>query len=126
MKRCVCSGGRDFEPTREDESAFRKAMTDNEITVVVHGGARGADKFFDRLARDMGITVVEMRPDYNEEGVSKKQAPLLRNTRMVDYTYPGFCYSVPGGNGTADLVKKAASKGLCFLSKGSQMEMFGA
>lgn len=47
---------------------------------VVSGGARGVDTQAAMLARERGLAVVELRPDYDAHGT---MAPLVRNREIA-------------------------------------------
>ena len=51
-------------------------------SVIVHGGAAGADKIAGQEAQKLGLLVEVHKPDY--ERWSKKYAPLQRNERMAE------------------------------------------
>jgi hypothetical protein len=50
-------------------------------TVVVHGGAKGADRIAHQEAQKLGLLVEVHEPDY--ETYSAKRAPLIRNEAMA-------------------------------------------
>ncbi len=54
---------------------------DLEITEMIHGGAKGADQFADRWAKDRLISVKVFRPNYDMYG---NRAPLVRNDVMIE------------------------------------------
>jgi hypothetical protein len=57
-----------------------KALDGMRPELVIHGGARGADKFADMWARKRDIKIVTCLPDYEQY---QKRAPLVRNDTMV-------------------------------------------
>jgi len=59
---------------------MRQAYSDSEVGIV-SGGADGADKIGARLAREMGLEVTIMLPNYRQFG---RSAPLQRNKKIVD------------------------------------------
>lgn len=48
--------------------------------VVIHGGARGADRIADGVARSLGFTVMEFKPDWSRG----RHAGFDRNLAMLD------------------------------------------
>ncbi len=50
-------------------------------TVIVHGGARGADRMADKAAKELGFPVVEIPADCKSLG---RSAGLQRNLQMLD------------------------------------------
>ena len=51
------------------------------VTLLLHGGAKGADTLAHRYAEEMGIEVEVILPDYKSH--HGKQAPLKRNEELV-------------------------------------------
>lgn len=51
-------------------------------TVIISGGAMGADFLARRYAAEYGLEMVEHRPDYDTHG--GKVAPLIRNERIAE------------------------------------------
>lgn len=70
-------------------------------TQIVSGGARGIDTLAEEAARQLGIPLLCLRPDYNRYG---RQAPLRRNDEILgncdyvlafwDYCSRGTCYTI--------------------------------
>lgn len=102
MRVIVC-GGRDFA----DQDAAYKALdaihNERAITVVVHGGARGADALAASWAASRGIAVEEVKADWKRHG---RGAGPKRNQQMAE-AGADLCVAFPGGSGTADMVRRA-------------------
>lgn len=58
---------------------LRKNVSD-DVTVILTGGARGADGLARRLAEERQIPLEEILPDYKIFG---KMAPIVRNREIV-------------------------------------------
>lgn len=73
-------------------------------TAVVHGGASGADMLADGWARARGIPVVRVDAlwDFYEDA-----AGGIRNGWMLDLVKVHLVVAFPGGDGTADMVRRA-------------------
>lgn len=83
---------------------------DIEITSIISGGARGADKLAIKYAKENDISFVEYKADWKAYGQS---AGPIRNTLMLsDNSDLELVIAFPGGNGTADMIRKAKKKGL--------------
>lgn len=99
----VC-GGRKFY----DKVLFRYTMglihTETPITLIIHGGAIGADMLANYWAKAMGIPVKEYPADWN---TYRRSAGPIRNSQMLKEGKPDLVVAFPGGKGTADMVKKA-------------------
>ena len=82
-------------------------------TVVVHGGARGADTLAAEAARTIGATVKKYRADWNEYG---RAAGPIRNQQMIDDEHTteepidmcvAFHDRIKTSRGTKDMVRRA-------------------
>lgn len=119
----IC-GGREFRDAAwmTDHIAYvrdRDAQQGDE-TVVVTGGARGADKLAESVAHELGLKVISIPAEWDRYG---KSAGYKRNQRMARYlverTKAGQRASVvafPGGKGTAHMRDIAKSFGLGVFS----------
>lgn len=103
MRVLVC-GGRDFTNRvwLERELALQHAF--KPITLLIHGGARGADSLAGHWARTEGIPELRFEADWKKLG---KAAGPVRNQLMIDEGKPDMVMAFPGGRGTADMVKRA-------------------
>lgn len=85
-----------------------------EVTII-HGGADGADEFANTWAfctRSPHLVFPIPKEDWDRVG---SIAGALRNTKMLAEGKPDIGISLPGGNGTADMVKKMKAAGLRVL-----------
>lgn len=99
MKLLVC-GGREFN----DFEKFKNAMRQLPFipTMIINGDARGADSLATTWAKMNGIhyaIVPALWDNYHNS------AGPLRNSAML-ILKPDYCVALPGGTGTADMVKK--------------------
>lgn len=78
---------------------------------LIEGGAGGADTCFKSAGTMLGLTVRTVRPDYVRH--HKKQAPLIRNTRMADM-FPDLAIGALVGrtNGSMDMLGKLVDRGV--------------
>jgi hypothetical protein len=107
MKLLVC-GGRTFTDKRWLESVLNKISAVKDIDLLIHGGARGADKLAGEWAFAIGVRVKECRADWSKFG---KAAGPMRNSEMLKLK-PDLVVAFPGGKGTADMVRKAKAAGV--------------
>lgn len=80
--------------------------------VVIHGGADGADKIADRVARRLGIRVVVEEADWDQYG---KAAGPIRNQKMLDDHNPDVVYAFRAhgkSNGTDHMVAISRKAGI--------------
>lgn len=76
----------------------------SEFTEFVSGGAKGTDTHAVRLAEELGIPIKVFLPEYDKYG---KNAPLIRNTQIVDYADQVVAFIDDQSRGTWDIVNKA-------------------
>lgn len=108
MKVLVC-GDRNW--TRE--VSIRKRLSKlPEDTVIIDGGARGADTLARVVAESLGLKVIEFPADWDRHG---KAAGPIRNRQMLDEK-PGlviaFHPDLSKSKGTADTVSEAKRRGI--------------
>jgi hypothetical protein len=81
-------------------------------TVVIHGDARGADRLAGEIANAAGIPVESYPADWVKHG---RAAGPIRNQLMLDVAKPDVVLAMPGGNGTADMVRRAKAAGVAVV-----------
>lgn len=109
MRVLVC-GGRDFT----DESAVINWLLRFEeecgpFSRVIHGGARGADSLAGQWADLERIPQTVFKANWKKHG---KAAGPIRNQQMLDEGKPDMVIALPGGRGTADMVRRAEASGV--------------
>ncbi|UIW10576.1 DNA recombination-mediator protein A [Aeromonas phage BUCT695] len=72
------------------------------ITEIVSGGARGADKFGEQVAKNLSKPVKQFIPDW--DGLGKK-AGILRNIEMGDYADQAVVIWDGESRGSAQMIK---------------------
>jgi hypothetical protein len=109
MRVLVC-GGRDFKDRSMVYRGMDSLVRDNTpISVVITGGAGGADYFGRCWAEICDIDIMTFRADWERQG---KAAGPIRNQRMIDEGKPDIVIAFPGGRGTADMVRRAKAAGI--------------
>lgn len=103
----VC-GGRDYTNKARVYKALDAAHDARPITLLIQGYARGADKLARQWAIDRGVPFHDEPADWNRYD---KAAGGIRNSKMLTLD-PEACIAFPGGDGTADMVKKSRRAGL--------------
>lgn len=104
MRLLMC-GGRDYT----DAATVSRAFDVLKPSVVIHGDARGADTLADEEAKRRGIDRIRFPANWKRD---KKAAGPIRNQRMIDEGKPDAVCAFPGGNGTADMIRRAKAAGL--------------
>lgn len=113
----IIAGGRDYQFTDSDYARLDAIHEEHQVTMVISGGATGADACGERWAKDNEIELRVFKADWKKHG---KAAGPIRNERMADVAgaYMKFgstkagCALFPGGRGTADMMNKAKQQGL--------------
>lgn len=107
----IVTGGRDFRDGRELYAALDAllAFSKPEWLVIVHGRCKtGADAIADTWARSRDIDCESYPAQWTRHG---KGAGPRRNQRMLDTilarNMPTMVLHCPGGDGTADMLRRA-------------------
>ena len=110
MKIIVC-GGRDYKNLGVVFDALDTLRGDEEIDLVIQGGAPGADEIAATWAKQTGIACHEEPANWKEYG---RSAGPIRNALMADMG-ADLLVAFPGGAGTANMIKVAKSAGIPVL-----------
>lgn len=105
--KIIVTGGRDYQ----DLVTVRRVLSEyhqEPRPILVHGGARGADRIAAYVARELGWHVVAYPADWRRHG---RAAGPIRNQEMAD-AGADLCIAFPGGRGTADMVRRARAAGI--------------
>lgn len=109
MKILVC-GGRDYSGYEEVANVLDGYdFPGMKGLAIIHGGARGADSLAGRYAQENGICEIVVKANWDQYG---KGAGTVRNQWMLDYCNPDLVIALPGGAGTADMVRRARKAGV--------------
>ena len=81
------------------------------LSRIVHGDARGVDRWADEIARTLALEVVRCPADWAKHG---KTAGLIRNLEMLDIYQPVLVIAVWDGNSTGTLhtINEAQRRGV--------------
>jgi hypothetical protein len=96
----VVTGGRDYNNLVTVFKAIMALQKRGEITLLVNGGAKGADTVCRIVAEELRIPVWTEHADWTKHG---KRAGPIRNQKMIDDFKPDILLYFPGGSGTADM-----------------------
>lgn len=108
-RRVLVCGGRRYGERATVFDALDRIHTSEPISIIIHGGAPGADRLAAAWATGRCVSSVCVPADWERFG---RGAGPMRNTAMlVDWT-PDLVVAFPGGAGTADMVGKAERGGI--------------
>lgn len=112
MRRVLICGSRSLEGSHR---VIELVLSfDPTTTTVIHGDARGVDRWAGYCAAAVGCDVVPVPADWKAHG---KAAGPIRNQRMLDEEHPDEVFAVvdrplPESRGTYDMVQRALAAGL--------------
>ena len=111
MRVLVC-GGREYADWTKLEQTLGDLywsldLEEQNIFVLISGGAAGADTLARRFARQNNLVPYnfeEYKADWDKYG---KAAGFIRNQQMLDEGKPDLVIAFEGGRGTADMIQRA-------------------
>jgi len=80
--------------------------------LVIHGGARGADRLSGQAAASLGIPVIEVPAEWERYG---RGAGMIRNQRLLEmspHLVLAFHENVDASMGTRDMIRRARETGI--------------
>lgn len=107
MRLIVC-GGRGYNDEVTVFATLDRVYAKRRITLVIQGGAPGADALAKRWAAERRVECIEVQADWAAHG---RAAGPIRNGQMLDMR-PDGVVAFPGGRGTEDMCRKAAERGV--------------
>ncbi len=108
MRVLVC-GGREFANRQMLTAALNRLHQVRGITMIIAGGARGADTMAEWWAKGIGVPCDVYEADWISLG---RKAGPIRNQRMLEEGKPDLVMAFPGGRGTADMVRRGKEAGV--------------
>ena len=102
MIRLLVCGSRGWT----DKEVIREEILAIGPSVIIEGGARGADRIAKEIAIELGIDVMEYPAEWNKDG---RGAGPIRNQQMLDEAYPNLvlAFPLPDSKGTWDMIRRA-------------------
>lgn len=108
--RVLACGGRTFDQWRTVATALDAL---GEVTVLMQGGAGGADALAVKWADTRNVPVITFPANWRR---GRAGGPL-RNAFMIAEGRPDVVVAFPGGPGTADMVRRASEAGIPILRR---------
>ena len=122
IRRILICGDRNYKDWVKVQEYLN---TISRTTVIIHGGARGADSLAGNLATSLKMKVIKFPADWDKYG---KAAGVLRNQQMLDEGYPDlvvyFHKDLEKSRGTKDMVTKAVNNNIKTIN-GETGESYG-
>lgn len=106
MRVLVC-GGRLYANRAKVDHVLDSLHKESPITLIIHGGAKGADRLAMLWAIAKGIKHQAYYPDWKAHGFA---AGPIRNAQMYERSRPHLVVAFPGNKGTAHMVRYAKSR----------------
>lgn len=132
MKRVAIVGTRPPDPRRPDSCpadawslieadvirTLDGAVRKHGHIVIVTGGAEGVDTIAETYAMRNRLSRIVHEPNYRDEGVNKRAAPVIRNQLIVDDCDVMLAWPKPSRTGgTEDAIRRMMKKDAanCFV-----------
>lgn len=112
MRILVC-GGRDYNDQKKVWTVLNKMHNDDPISCIITGDASGADSHARNWAYIANIDCEVYKAEWHNYGHS---AGPVRNREMLLKGKPNMVIAFPGGKGTRDMMRVAASRGVPVLA----------
>lgn len=109
MNRVIYCGGRGYAEVAKVRDGVLEAFSRVGHHIVVHGGARGADRLVELLCETADITQEIYPAQWEKYG---KSAGPIRNQEMADLPDVVLVVAFPGGPGTDHMTEIAKKKGI--------------
>ncbi len=110
--RCLVSGGRDYKDRGFVFETLDMVHKESKISLLIEGGAAGADKWGREWGFSRGVYVVTCWALWDAFG---KKAGPLRNIAMNELLKPEYAVVFPGGTGTNHMASILDEAGLSYL-----------
>lgn len=107
MRVLVC-GGRTFNNAGLLIATLDRMHLDRRFSLLIHGGAKGADTLAGDWAQHRGVCVT----CYPAKWSLGKRAGLIRNQQMLDEGRPELVVAFRGGTGTTHMTLIAEKAGI--------------
>lgn len=112
-RRVLVCGGREYSNREMVKSVLDCVHAAEPVSVLIEGGARGADRLAREWAIGAGVPVETYEADWDRHD---KAAGPIRNSTMLSAGKPDLVVAFPGNAGTADMTSKARRQGVTVIS----------
>ena len=124
MRVLVC-GGRKYGDASMVYGILDGVKRTSGVTAIIEGGATGADALARKWAKNNGLVPITETAAWSDlthrDAVLRNRqdgsqydarAGIRRNQLMLDKHKPQMCIVFPGGDGTADMCRRARAAGI--------------
>lgn len=108
IRRVLVCGGREYADKDILWDYLDARLREWRFAVLIHGGARGADRLADAWAMARDVQPAACRANWS---LQPRAGGMIRNNRML-ILQPQAAIAIPGGTGTADMIKRCESAGI--------------
>lgn len=98
--RVIICGGRDFKDPGLLYTTMDQLHAEHNFTLVINGGAKGADTIGRLWAKSRSIACVTIPADWDLYG---RSAGPIRNKQIIKEQHPEMVVAFPGGRGTENM-----------------------
>jgi hypothetical protein len=112
--RVLVCGGRDYSDWKTIYNVLDKEHAENPIDVLIHGGAKGADRIAHVWASKRNVKVEYYKITEADWSLHGNAAGPIRNQEMLDKGKPDLVIAFPSKNsvGTYDMIDRAGIVGV--------------
>lgn len=116
----LVTGGRAYQGKQRLFAVLDALHRERGITLLIQGGATGADALANHWALSRGIRSITYKADWAKHG---KGAGHIRNRQMLEKEKPELVVAFPGGAGTANMCELARRAGVeLIVDRGPQLD----
>lgn len=112
-------GGRDYGKSEREIFLLNETLDEfnkmKSFSVLISGGAKGADKLAELWANSKGIPTKIYYANWKR--FHRKAGPV-RNQLIIDSEKIDLAFKFPGGSGTADMYERVKLKGIYCVEVG--------
>jgi predicted Rossmann fold nucleotide-binding protein DprA/Smf involved in DNA uptake len=102
--KVIVTGGRNYGQTEDEIIALFNALESLSPTIIIQGGASGADSLAKAWGIAAGLEVITVAADWKTYG---KSAGPIRNRKMLTEHTEAIVLATPGGKGTENCIQTA-------------------
>lgn len=110
MKRVAISGSRDY-PIGGRKLIKELVESFSPNTVILHGGAKGVDRWAGEFALEKGLQVVTFHPAWEPRGIYDPRAGHRRNMLMLTFATEVYAFWNGKSRGTLQMIEISRDAG---------------